>query len=89
MHKALRYENIGENKVKCSLCGHRCVINEGHSGICGVRVNKNGTLYASTYGKITAEAIDPIEKKPLFHFLPGSDVYSLGGVGCSGQQGTG
>ena len=83
MHKALRYESIGENKVKCSLCGHRCVINEGHSGICGVRVNENGTLYASTYGKIAAEAIDPIEKKPLFHFLPGSDVYSLGGVGCN------
>jgi pyruvate formate lyase activating enzyme len=83
MHEALQYARIEDNAVKCSLCSHRCRIKEGKRGICGVRVNNEGTLYAATYGKISAEAVDPIEKKPLFHFLPGTLSYSLGGVGCN------
>lgn len=83
MHEALQYRKSEDEAVQCSLCSHRCRINEGRFGICGVRKNVEGTLYAMTYGKISAEAVDPIEKKPLFHFLPGSLSYSLGSVGCN------
>ncbi len=83
MHEALQYEKIEDDAVQCSLCSHRCRIREGRFGICGVRKNVAGTLYAMTYGRISAEAVDPIEKKPLFHFLPGSFSYSLGSVGCN------
>jgi pyruvate formate lyase activating enzyme len=69
--------------VTCSLCNHRCTIQDEKHGICGVRKNEKGTLYAETYGLVSAEAIDPIEKKPLFHYLPGTLSYSLGGVGCN------
>jgi pyruvate formate lyase activating enzyme len=83
MHEALQYAKIEDDAVNCSLCSHRCRIKEGKRGICGVRVNNDGVLYAATYGKISAEAVDPIEKKPLFHFLPGTFSYSLGGIGCN------
>ncbi|WAC04070.1 MAG: AmmeMemoRadiSam system radical SAM enzyme [Methanoregula sp.] len=83
MHEALRYQKQENDTVSCSLCSHRCTIKEGGHGICGVRINRKGTLYASTYAKISAEAIDPIEKKPLFHFLPGTRSYSLGSIGCN------
>jgi pyruvate formate lyase activating enzyme len=83
MHEALQYVKTENNAVQCSLCNHRCKIKEGGHGICGVRHNEKGTLYAMTYGKISAEAIDPIEKKPLFHYLPGTLSYSLGGIGCN------
>ena len=83
MHEALQYAKQDNSAVKCSLCNHRCTIKEGGHGICGVRINKHGTLYAATYGKTSGEAVDPIEKKPLFHFLPGTLSYSLGGIGCN------
>ena len=83
MHEALRYQKQDDDKVTCALCSHRCMIQEGGHGVCGVRINKKGTLYASTYAKVSAEAIDPIEKKPLFNFLPGTRSYSLGSVGCN------
>ncbi|MDG6256018.1 MAG: AmmeMemoRadiSam system radical SAM enzyme [Methanomicrobiaceae archaeon] len=83
MHEARLYEKLEDDAVQCSLCSHRCRIKDGRFGICGVRKNVEGTLYAMTYGKISAEAVDPIEKKPLFHFLPGSLSYSLGSVGCN------
>jgi pyruvate formate lyase activating enzyme len=82
-HEALQYARIENKAVKCSLCNHRCTIQEAKHGICGVRLNDDGTLYAATYGKISAEAVDPIEKKPLFHYLPGTLSYSLGGIGCN------
>ena len=69
--------------MQCSLCNHRCTIVPGKAGICGVRKNENGTLYATTYGRVSAEAVDPIEKKPLYHYLPGTVSYSLGSVGCN------
>jgi pyruvate formate lyase activating enzyme len=69
--------------VRCGLCPHRCRIEEGTAGICGVRVNRGGTLFAATYGKVAAVAVDPIEKKPLFHFHPGARILSTGSVGCN------
>ncbi len=83
MHEARQYTKKEKNSVKCSLCSHRCAIADGKHGICGVRQNEGGTLYATSYGLVSAEAVDPIEKKPLFHFLPGTLSYSLGGIGCN------
>ena len=75
--------NRGSGSVVCRLCSHGCVIKSGGYGICGLRLNKDGVLYAENYGRVAVEAVDPIEKKPLYHFLPGTKVYSLGGVGCN------
>lgn len=83
MHEARQYEKLAGNTVQCSLCSHRCTIHEGKHGICGVRWNEHGILDAKTYAKISAEAVDPIEKKPLFHYLPGTRSYSLGSIGCN------
>ena len=83
MHEARQYRKAENDAVTCSLCNHRCVIQNKKHGICGVRANENGALYATTYGKISAEAVDPIEKKPLYHFLPGTRSYSLGSIGCN------
>jgi len=77
------YEPLAGNSVLCNLCSHRCKIKEGKSGICRVRENRGGRLYSLVYGTIIAEHIDPIEKKPLFNFLPGSRVFSIGTVGCN------
>ena len=83
MHEARQYARLEDGSVKCSLCSHRCTIHDGKHGICGVRWNEGGVLDAKTYGKISAEAVDPIEKKPLFHYLPGTRSYSLGSIGCN------
>jgi pyruvate formate lyase activating enzyme len=81
--KAYLYESVEENKVKCNLCSHRCLIKAGRRGICGVRENQDGILETLVYGKLIARHIDPIEKKPLFHFLPGTLSYSIATVGCN------
>lgn len=83
MKQALLYEKLPGNKVKCNLCNHRCLIPEGSTGICGVRENKNGTLITLVYNRVIAKHLDPIEKKPLFHFLPGSGSYSIATAGCN------
>lgn len=83
MREALFYEKQDNNKVKCNLCSHHCTIKPGRRGICGVRENREGSLYSLVYGKLVSENIDPIEKKPLFHFLPGSTSYSISTVGCN------
>jgi len=83
MKEAMFYEKLDEKKVRCFLCAHHCLIKEGKRGICGVRVNKEGTLYSLVYGKLIAMNIDPIEKKPLFHFLPGSTSFSISTIGCN------
>ncbi len=83
MKEAMFYEVLSENGVRCSLCNNRCKIRDGKRGICGVRENRGGTLYSLVYGKIIAEHIDPIEKKPLFHFCPGSKAFSIGTIGCN------
>jgi pyruvate formate lyase activating enzyme len=77
------YEKRGNAKVCCRLCPHNCLISENGTGICGVRQNLGGTLYSLVYDKVIAEHIDPIEKKPLFHFLPGSRSYSIATAGCN------
>ncbi len=80
---AYLYESLKDNEVKCNLCNHRCNIKNGRRGICGVRENRAGVLETLVYGKVIARHIDPIEKKPLFHFLPGSLSYSIATVGCN------
>ena len=77
------YYSLKNNEVQCFACAHRCRIREGHCGICGVRKNEGGDLYLLVYGKASAINIDPIEKKPLFHFYPGISILSIGTVGCN------
>lgn len=83
MKKASFYKKEDKGKVKCSLCSHRCLIKTGKRGICWVRENIKGDLFSLVYGKVVSEIPDPIEKKPLFHFLPGSITYSISTVGCN------
>lgn len=85
MKEAMFYQNGEKNDVICGLCNHRCHIKEGKRGICGVRENQGGKLYSLVYGRLIAENIDPIEKKPLFNFLPGSRSFSIATVGCNFQ----
>jgi len=83
MKEALVYQKLEGRKIKCNLCSHRCVISPGKRGICRVRENRDGVLYTLVYGKTVTNNIDPIEKKPLFHFDPGSKSYSIATVGCN------
>jgi len=83
MHKALYYQQTGNNQVKCMLCPHECLINEGKRGSCRVRKNDQGVLYSENYGRVTALHLDPIEKKPLYHFYPGRTILSVGTFGCN------
>ena len=84
MKEAMFYEKLDNNLVNCNLCSHRCrKIADSKRGICGVRENRDGTLYSLVYGKAVARSVDPIEKKPLFNFLPGSRAYSMATVGCN------
>jgi len=83
MMEAYLFERLEDKKVRCNLCSHRCVIKDGRRGICNVRENEAGLLKTLVYGKLVARHIDPIEKKPLFHFLPGSLSYSIATVGCN------
>lgn len=77
------YDQLPDNKVKCHVCSHSCTIGEGKFGVCRTRQNKNGKLYTLIYNTVSSEAVDPIEKKPLYHFLPGTLSYSLGTIGCN------
>jgi pyruvate formate lyase activating enzyme len=81
--EALLYEKLDDQKVRCALCSHRCVIAAGRRGTCNVRENRGGLLHTLVYGRLVAQHIDPIEKKPLYHFLPGSQSYSIATVGCN------
>jgi pyruvate formate lyase activating enzyme len=81
--EALLYDKLDDQKVRCALCSHRCVIAAGKRGICNVRENRGGLLHTLVYGRLIAQHIDPIEKKPLYHFLPGSQSYSIATVGCN------
>ena len=83
MKEATLYKKLKENHVQCFTCAHRCVLANGQRGICGVHENKDGILFSLVYGKAIACHIDPIEKKPLFHFHPGSRSYSVATVGCN------
>ncbi len=81
--EAMLYEVLQNDRVQCNLCAHRCKIAPGKHGICGVRRNDDGFLHTLVYGKAIAVNVDPIEKKPLYHFLPGSYSYSIATVGCN------
>lgn len=83
MKEAMLWEAIGEGRVRCSLCAHRCTIPPGGRGVCFVRENREGKLYSLVYGRLVSQALDPVEKKPLFHFLPGTGTLSLATVGCN------
>lgn len=83
MKEAMFYEKLDEKKVRCFLCAHHCVIKEDKRGICYVRKNIEGILYTLVYGRVVSMNIDPIEKKPLFHFQTGSTSFSIAAVGCN------
>jgi pyruvate formate lyase activating enzyme len=83
IREAMLYDKLADQIVHCNLCAHRCTINPGRRGICGVRENKGGVLYSLVYGTLIAEHIDPIEKKPFFHVYPASRSYSIAAVGCN------
>jgi pyruvate formate lyase activating enzyme len=78
-----KYQKPQENGVLCTLCPHHCLLSEGEWGLCDARQVENGTLWARTYGKLTAIHVDPVEKKPLRLFLPGTETLSLGSSGCN------
>ncbi len=82
-HEAAFYDKQGTGNVRCLLCPHNCVIKDGKHGICGARKNSGGTLVTEIYGRLTAVAMDPIEKKPLYHFHPGTSILSIGTKGCN------
>jgi len=83
MQEAMLYEKIGGNRVRCHLCAHRCVIADGKKGVCRVRENQGGVLYTLVYGRTISQNVDPVEKKPLYHFYPGSLAYSIATPGCN------
>lgn len=83
MKEALFYNKLDDQRVKCFLCAHHCLISENKRGICSVRENRGGKLYSLVYGKIISMNVDPIEKKPLFHFYPESKSFSIATVGCN------
>lgn len=83
LKEAMYYEKLQDGNVRCVLCPHNCLIRPGAIGICGVRKNTEGILYSLIYGKVSSIAFDPIEKKPLYKFHPGTYILSAGSVGCN------
>jgi pyruvate formate lyase activating enzyme len=83
MKEAYLYTRLKHKKLRCDLCSHRCVLGDGEKGKCSVRENRDGVLYSLVYRKLISENVDPIEKKPLFHFQPGSYSLSIATVGCN------
>ncbi|MCZ7356588.1 MAG: AmmeMemoRadiSam system radical SAM enzyme [Candidatus Methanoperedens sp.] len=77
------FDMLPDKRAKCHVCSHRCTIGEGKLGICRTRKNTDGKIFSLIYNTVSSEAVDPIEKKPLYHFLPGTLSYSLGTVGCN------
>jgi len=82
VREAILWESEGD-RIRCGVCPRRCLIAEGRRGVCGVREVRDGRLWALTYGRVSSVAVDPIEKKPVFHYRPGTFALSLGGVGCN------
>ncbi|MFB0560413.1 MAG: AmmeMemoRadiSam system radical SAM enzyme [Candidatus Lokiarchaeia archaeon] len=83
LKETMIYEKLENDAVKCGICPNRCIINPGKRGKCKTRENMDGTLYSLVYSSISSIAVDPIEKKPLFHFYPGSTAFSISTVGCT------
>ena len=80
--EAMFYEKVND-KIHCFLCPHHCVIEDKHYGKCNVRMHDSGTLYTLNYGEVTASSLDPIEKKPLHYYKPGTNIFSVGSFGCN------
>lgn len=83
VHEAMFQEPLPDNHVRCTLCPHDCSIADGAKGACGIRINQQGKLYTLVYDRVIARHLEPVEKKPLFHFMPGSLAYSIATVGCN------
>ncbi|MGD9346838.1 MAG: AmmeMemoRadiSam system radical SAM enzyme [Candidatus Aminicenantes bacterium] len=81
--EAMLYHSLEGQRLVCNLCSHRCEIVPDKFGICGVRQNREGTLFTHVYGDVIAAHVDPIEKKPLYHYLPGSTAFSVATIGCN------
>jgi pyruvate formate lyase activating enzyme len=81
--EALLYEKLEKGRLRCNLCAHRCVISDGKFGVCKVRANEDNKLYTLVYGRAISQHVDPVEKKPLYHFYPGSSAYSIATPGCN------
>ena len=83
MEKSLFYKTLDDGTIKCQLCPHGCLLGNNEHGFCNTRINHDGQLFTETFGKITSIALDPIEKKPLYHFYPGTKILSIGSFGCT------
>ncbi|MBI2863361.1 MAG: AmmeMemoRadiSam system radical SAM enzyme [Chloroflexi bacterium] len=83
MREAVLYERRVNGSVRCNVCQRRCIVAPGKRGVCKTRLNDGGALFTLIYGKVSSAAVDPIEKKPLYHFHPGTRVFSLGTLGCN------
>ena len=83
LYPAQYYEKLAGKMVRCNLCPNRCILSKGQVGVCKARKNIDGELYSLVYGKIASAHIDPIEKKPFYHFLPGTKAYSIATTGCN------
>ena len=84
MKEAMHWQAIsGDGTIRCDLCPNRCIISQGRTGLCRVRRNENGRLISDNYGQVSSEAIDPVEKKPLYHFHTGGLLLSVGTYGCN------
>lgn len=81
--EAMLYKTLADGAVRCHLCAHHCRVEEGEAGFCRVRVNRDGVLHTLAFGETVARSVDPVEKKPLFHFLPGSRSFSIATAGCN------
>ena len=81
-HKVMFFEDKGY-KLQCRVCPHNCILKEDQYGVCKVRANKENAIVAINYGEVTSASIDPIEKKPLYHFKPSNNIFSLGTFGCN------
>jgi pyruvate formate lyase activating enzyme len=83
MKHATYYEEVYRYQLRCNLCPHNCMIGDGKTGICHVRRNIKGELFLETYGMVSSMGLDPIEKKPFYHFYPGQLIFSIGSYGCN------
>jgi len=83
LKEAMFYEKKDDRKVRCTLCPHRCYIPDGGKGLCHVRANIKGKLYAESYGELTSVSLDPVEKKPFYRYFPGKMILSVGSYGCN------
>lgn len=83
LHEAILFDKLPDNRAKCNVCQRRCNIADGKVGLCLTRVNRGGVIYSTIYGIVSSMAADPIEKKPVYHYLPGTKCFSLGTFGCN------